>query len=254
MEACRRVGKSRNISIAEPPAPCSAEHPAEAIRLIARCSAFFPRRVKLIGDWYKRDCGKLVGFFGSECLPVSLMPQPSGGYNLIDSRNGTVHPIDPATAKKLLPEAFMLYRILPDKPVSVGKFVRFILPGSSRELWAIAGAGFGSALLSFAFPLMLGMMIDSVIPHAQQSGVYQIALGLLVVVLAMALFSATRSFALVRFEGRIDSTVQAAIWQRLLSLPIDFFSRFTAGDLAFRSMGINAIRNILTGLTINSAM
>lgn len=254
MEACRRVGQGRSISITEPTAPCNADHPASAMGSIARVSAFFPRRVKVLGDWYTRDCGPLVGFLGSERLPVALLPKSHGGYHWIDPRNGSVHPIDADSANNLLPVAFMLYRILPEEPISCGKFVRFILPGSSRELWAIGGAGLGSALLSFAFPLMLGLMIDSIIPNGSHAGIQQIALGLLVVVLSMALFSATRSFALVRFEGRIDSTVQAAIWQRLLSLPIDFFSRFTAGDLAFRSMGINNIRNILTGLTINSAM
>ena len=41
--------------------------------------------------------------------------------------------------------------------------------------------------------------------------------------------------------------MQAAVWDRLLSLPVTFFRRYTVGDLANRSLGINAIREMLTG-------
>jgi NHLM bacteriocin system ABC transporter ATP-binding protein len=252
-EACRLAGRSRRISVISPTTSCSADHPAEAVCSIGRVSGFFSRPVRLQGEWTRHDSGPLVGFLGDERLPVALIPRP-GGYRWIDPRNGAANPLDSRGAEQLLPEAFMLYRKLPEESITPRRFAGFLLPGSARELWAIAGAGFGAALLGFAFPLMLGQMIDSAIPEASHGGIQQIALGLLVVVVSMALFSATRSFALVRFEGRVDSTVQAAIWQRLLSLPVDFFSRFTAGDLAFRSMGINAIRNILTGLTINSLL
>jgi NHLM bacteriocin system ABC transporter ATP-binding protein len=252
-EACRLAGRSRRIPVQTPTAPCSQASPAEAVRALARCSGFFPRPVRLSGDWSRRDCGSLVGFLGDDRLPVALIRR-SRGYRWVDPRSGETRPLDRETAGRLLPEAFMLYRKLPPEPITIGKFLRFIGPGSSHELLAIAGAGFGAALLGFAFPLLLGQMVDHVIPDASLAGIRQIALGLLAVLTAMALFSATRSYALVRFEGRIDSTVQAAIWQRLLSLPVDFFARFTAGDLAFRSMGVNAIRNILTGLTINSLM
>ena len=253
LKACRLAGESGGISITEPTAVFSADYPEKAMRSIGRVSGFFPRMVKLQGDWFRHDSGPIVGFLGSDRFPVALLPG-SRGYSWIDPENGTAHVVDAEFAGRLLPEAFMLFRKLPDKPVSSRKLVRFILPGNNHELWAIAGAGFGAALLGFAFPLMLGHMIDNTIPHASYAGIHQIAFGLLVVIVAMALFSATRSFALVRFEGKIDSTVQAAIWQRLLSLPLDFFSRFTAGDLAFRSMGINSIRNILIGMTVNSLL
>ncbi|HSK77367.1 MAG TPA: NHLP bacteriocin export ABC transporter permease/ATPase subunit, partial [Thermoanaerobaculia bacterium] len=55
------------------------------------------------------------------------------------------------------------------------------------------------------------------------------------------------SLAVLRLGGKIDGTLQAAVWDRLLSLPVSFFRRFTVGDLANRALGINAIREMLTG-------
>ena len=48
--------------------------------------------------------------------------------------------------------------------------------------------------------------------------------------------------------------MQAAIWDRLLDLPAPFFRRFTAGDLADRSLGIGAIRQVLTDVALSAVL
>src|SRR5690606_1860416 len=47
-------------------------------------------------------------------------------------------------------------------------------------------------------------------------------------------------------EGKIDSTVQTAIWDRLLNLPASFFRQYKAGDLVERAMGIHHMKWILS--------
>jgi NHLM bacteriocin system ABC transporter ATP-binding protein len=68
------------------------------------------------------------------------------------------------------------------------------------------------------------------------------------------LFEVTRQFAVLRIETKLDSRVQAAVWDRLLSLPPPFFRRFSAGDLAVRAMGINTIRQLVAGATLSSLL
>ncbi len=65
--------------------------------------------------------------------------------------------------------------------------------------------------------------------------------------LSGSIFQLTRSIAVLRLGGKADGRVQAAVWDRLLSLPVTFFRRYTVGDLANRSLGVNAIREMLTG-------
>jgi ATP-binding cassette subfamily C protein len=48
--------------------------------------------------------------------------------------------------------------------------------------------------------------------------------------------------------------VQAAVWDRLLSLPATFFRRFSTGDLAVRALGINTIYQTITGPTVASVL
>jgi len=64
----------------------------------------------------------------------------------------------------------------------------------------------------------------------------------------------TGSLALVRVEGKVGSALQSAIWDRLLGLPMPFFRDYTAGDLANRAMGIDAIRQVLSASVINALL
>jgi ATP-binding cassette subfamily C protein len=57
-----------------------------------------------------------------------------------------------------------------------------------------------------------------------------------------------------RIEGRTESDLQAAVWDRLLSLPVPFFKDYTAGELAQRAMGISRIRTILSGAVTNTVI
>lgn len=52
----------------------------------------------------------------------------------------------------------------------------------------------------------------------------------------------------------MDAAVQAAMWDRLLRLPVSFFREYSSGDLALRSLGIVQIRQALTGSTITSIL
>jgi ATP-binding cassette subfamily C protein len=51
--------------------------------------------------------------------------------------------------------------------------------------------------------------------------------------------------ALLRAQSRADAGIQAAVWDRLLSLPSSFFREYEAGDLGDRAMGIATIHQIL---------
>ena len=74
--------------------------------------------------------------------------------------------------------------------------------------------------------------------------------GLLVATLAGALFEVTRSFAILRIETKANASLQMAVFDRVLRLPLAFFRNYSAGDLAERANGINALRQALGGATL----
>ena len=58
----------------------------------------------------------------------------------------------------------------------------------------------------------------------------------------------------LRVDGTLDWKLQAAIIDRLLRLPVSFFRQYTVGDLADRTLGIDAIRRVATGRTLRGLL
>jgi len=74
----------------------------------------------------------------------------------------------------------------------------------------------------------------------------QLGAAMFLTALANSAFKICQSIAVVRIESRLDYTLAAAIWDRLLDLPSGFFRQFGAGDLAERAAGVNAIRGVIS--------
>jgi ATP-binding cassette subfamily C protein len=108
--------------------------------------------------------------------------------------------------------------------------------------------------LTLLAPLWIGQLVDSAVPSGNASQLLWITLGLIAAAVAAGWVQLVQSFALLRLEAHADSSLQAAMMDRLLSLPTPFFRHYTTGDLATRVMGINAIRNLLTGTVLQALL
>ncbi len=108
--------------------------------------------------------------------------------------------------------------------------------------------------LTTLIPLLTGQVFDTIIPGAERGLLLQLSMVLFFVYLGQGLFDVARGLALVRAQTRMDVTLEAAIWDRLLSLPLPFFRKYSAGDLASRAAGIGAIREVLAGTTLTALL
>ena len=52
----------------------------------------------------------------------------------------------------------------------------------------------------------------------------------------------------------MNASLQAALWDRMLRLPISFFRRYSVGDLADRVSGIDEIQQTITDNVIETAL
>jgi len=94
-------------------------------------------------------------------------------------------------------------------------------------------------------------IFNDVIPGADINQLLQISLILLSSALGVFLFDLVKAFGLLRFQGRMFSQIQLAFFDRLLKLPVNFFRRFSTGDLSDRVLGLNYINSILNISTLS---
>ena len=123
--------------------------------------------------------------------------------------------------------------------------IKFGTAGRGKDVvWMIVMGAAGGILGTFV-PLATGILFDEILPGAERTQLYQIIMILLVASLAGALFQITRGISVVRIQGGMSASLQAAIWDRVLELPTTFFRDYTSGELASRTMAIQAMNNLL---------
>ena len=250
--ACHALGKSLRIQFKPHPDRRKGSAIGDPVSAIARASGVRVRTVALRGTWWKQDNGPLLGRRESDRLPIALIPNSSGGYRLWDPVARTYSAVHGELAASLEPFAWSFYRPFPPKKLSALDLIRFGVGGCRRDLLTITIVGIAAGILGMVAPIMTGIIFDSVIPGSNRSLLLQIFLLMLVVVFCASLFLMVQSFTMLRLEGRMDSTIQAAVWDRLLSLPAPFFRNYSAGDLATRSLSVSWMRQILTGSVLSS--
>lgn len=252
LDVCHQVAGPLGITIVEPPARAGGEPHRDPLAAIVRASRLRSREVALQGGWWSEDNGPMIAFRGEEKRPVALLQQGASRYLLYDpAASGVLVKVTAAVAAELEPFAHVLYRSLPPRPLNGMDLLRFAIQGRGRDLGVILLTGLAVGLLGLLTPVATGIIFDTIIPGAQLNQLLMLSCALLVSAFSMAIFNFTRGIALLRLEGRMDQHVQGAFWDRLLELPVPFFRGFSSGDLAKRVMGINQMRRILSGTTIN---
>ncbi|KZD09301.1 NHLP bacteriocin export ABC transporter permease/ATPase subunit [Oceanibaculum pacificum] len=221
---------------------------------IARHSHIRVRRVVLLENWYRRDNGPLLAFLGPEKHPVALLPDGIAAYRMTDPATGRTVPVTAGIAEELSGEAYVLYRPFPAKALTLGELLRFGARGLKREFQMTAAMGMLAGLVALATPIATGYLFSSIVPRADIDMHLMVIAGLILAAFGTAAFTVTRSFAMLRIQARMDSSIQTAVWDRLLALPIPFFRAYSSGDLADRANGINAIREIMTGTVMQATL
>jgi ATP-binding cassette subfamily C protein len=253
LAACQALGEQLKVDFVAGSARRDGGPAADPVESIARASGVRYRTVLLAEGWWAHEHGPMLARREADRAPVALVPA-ARGYEWFDPSSGARHRVNAQFAATLEPFGWFFYRPFPARPIGVAELMRFGLLGAKPELLTILLAGVGAALIAMVLPFATGYVFDSVIPGAKRGSLATVALILVVAAVCGALFELMRGFALLRLEGRMDAAVQAAVWDRLLEAPVAFFRRYSAGDLASRGLGIQAMRQILTGSAVTSLL
>ena len=246
------VGERLGIEVT-PPARADRGRRADPVVAIARASRFRTRTVRLEAQWWREDVGPLVGFLKAGETPVALLPERSG-YLLHDPTSDRKVAVDETVAKELRLDARMFYRPLPDHPLGGLDLLRFAARGVGRDIGVLTLCGVVVALLGLLTPVLTGRILGDLVPRAARGEITQWAIILLAVAVVSAALSMVQNLAALRTEGKVDMAAQAGVWDRLMSLPAPFFRRYPIGELSSAALGVNGIRDALSGVAVSAVL
>jgi ATP-binding cassette subfamily C protein len=158
------------------------------------------------------------------------------------------------SSAQLHPHAHQVYAPLPSRPLGPLDVLRFSSSRTARDWLFVVVVGTLTGSLGTLVPLLTGQVFDRIIPGAERGLLHQLTLVLLAVLSGQLLFDLARGLVLVRAQTLMDTRLEAGVWDRLLSLPLPFFRRYSAGDLAARAAGVGSIRQVLAGATLSAML
>ncbi|GAB2979811.1 NHLP bacteriocin export ABC transporter permease/ATPase subunit [Streptomyces pseudoechinosporeus] len=244
--ACKLVARAAGIALADPAQSGTESDRLDPVERIAIASRVRTRAVRLDGRWWRDNIGPLVGHRAASGAPVAMLWR-RGGYVAVHP-SGREAPVEKANAAEFEPRAVMFYRPLPERRLSPLRLLRFSLQGTGGDLRNLALSGLVTVALGALVPIATGKVLGEFVPKAQENLIVQFCLAIMIASVVSAAFMLMQNLTILRMEGRIEATLQPAVWDRLLRLPTKFFTARSTGELASAAMGISSMRRMMAGI------
>jgi NHLM bacteriocin system ABC transporter ATP-binding protein len=222
----------------------------ERLKSYALASGFRYREIALDGTWWKEEGPPFMAVDAATDRPVAVLPR-FRRWRTIDPETLAERPVDAAVAAALKPTGYMLYPSLPDRLTGrdIWRFATFGVGGDIRRLVVTSAAASVAGLL---MPVATGTILGIAIPDGRFTLLGDMLLLLVAAALGSTGFQVARAMSLIRLGTHVDQRLQAAVWDRVVRLRTSFFRRYSVGDLADRILGVDTIRRLLTGSSVNA--
>ncbi|MFF1695798.1 NHLP bacteriocin export ABC transporter permease/ATPase subunit [Streptomyces sp. NPDC058257] len=245
--ACRLVAEAAGITLSGAARGGAVSDRIDPVEQVAVASRIRTRAVRLDGRWWRENTGPLVGHRAASGQPVALLWR-RGGYESVHPVSGRRTRVDQSNAEEFEPQGVMFYRPLPEKGLTPWHLFRFSLRGTGGDVRNLAIAGLVTVAIGALVPIATGQVLGVFVPNGEKSLIVQVSLAVMITSIVSAAFMLLQNLTILRMEGRMESALQPAVWDRLLRLPTRFFASRSTGELASAAMGVSAIRRVLSGI------
>jgi NHLM bacteriocin system ABC transporter ATP-binding protein len=247
LAVCRLVAGAAGTPLPETVHTGPGDHRLAPVERIASGARLRTRVIRLPDGWWKQDCGPLVGHRTGSGAPVALLWR-RGRYEAHDPATGEARRVGAANQVRFERRAVMFYRPLPDEEIRPRRLLRFALFGTTKDLRNLVLASLVAVGLGSLVPLATGQVLGVYVPNAETSLIVQASVAVMAATVVSAMFLLLQNTSILRLEGRLEATLQPAVWDRLLRLPTRFFSDRSTGELASAAMGVSHIRRVISGI------
>ena len=226
---------------------------------LSKASDIRVREVLLRGNWYKKDNGHLIGFYNVDDktqIPVAIIRNPSNRfYTVYNPETEESFILTKQKALQLEPKAFMVYKKFSEGKITWKRLSQFLFNDIKADLSRYILIGLLCTLIGLITPFITKSFIDGIIPLAAKNQAIQICILVFICNISALIGSLAKYLANLRMEIKSDTDLEAAVMDRLLKLPVNFFKGFSSGDLASRISAIPEMRkkafNIVFGSILN---
>ena len=208
----------------------------EVLEFLLRPHGMMRRRVILDDEWDRMASGAMLATRTDDGSVIALIPLGAAHYRFEDHKTGKTVVIDKKNRGLISREAIVFYKPFPQKEMTIGSLIRYIVG-------QIAVSDLIYLILAMLAVTSVGMMLPWInkrlFSDVLLSGSMRMLLGagifLVCATLSGVLFSTLRNLLSARISIKLNVNVFSATMMRILTLPANFFRKYSAGELSSRA-------------------
>ena len=213
------------------------------------------REVVLEGKWYRDGYGPLLGFRKGSGAPVALLPRGLlGSYWFRDPETNLVLKVNRKTAQLLETDALCFYTPLPASKLGFRDITHKIRKSFTwGDLALVALATLAVTLVGFIGPRLYAGITGPVLEMKNLSLLNGAAVFLLTTAVVSQVLTAVRQMLMARLCTKATLAVESSVMMRILTMPVSFFRKYSAGELTRRAGVLTTLCEILlsSGLSVS---
>ena len=228
--------------------PDKLEDMNEQLEYMLRPTGIMRRTVELTGKWWQSAVGAMIAQTKSGDT-VALIPEGGKRYSFFDYESGKRIRVTDKTADLLERQAFCFYKPFPLRKLKLMDISKYILSTLNRAdvmymiFMSLIVQGVGMVL-----PFVNKLLYGGVIPSGKVGLLLPFACLLIGMTVSQTLIRIVNKLVGARISMKMNVSIQAATMSRIISLPANFFSRYSSGDLSSRVEGMQQISLMLSEL------
>ncbi len=227
----------------------------EHMEYLLRPHGIMRRTVNLTKKWYNDAFGPLIGTRKSDGVIVAFIPTGTIGYSYIDPASNKSIKITSKNEDLFEEEAILFYKPFPLKKMNVLSLLKYIWGIISLQdiipTIIITGVITGVGLLT---PIINKLIFGEVVDSGSYSLLYSTGVFLICVTIGTTLFGSAKTLIDGRINTKLNIYIQAATMMRVMSLPAEFFKKYSSGEVSSRTAQISSLSNMLVSTILTSGL
>ena len=213
------------------------------------------RQVVLDKNWWKDAFGPILACTKESGEPVALIPNTFSGYSYMDKSTGKRVRLSQKNAGKFERDAYCFYKPFPQRKLGVPDLMLYMKNCLGvNDLAFIVMGTFAVTGVGMLMPRITKALTGPVVSGGNAGVLVGIAICMLCTAIAFQLVSSVSSMLNLRVQTKTNLGVQAAVLMRVMSLPANFFRKYSAGELTSRIQSVNQLCTLILGMVVSTGL
>ena len=227
----------------------------DRLEYLFRPNGIMRRSIHLEKGWYKNSIGAVLGTRKEDGSAVAFIPKGSAGYAYFNDKTGKWEKLNGSNASLFEEEAICFYKPFPLEKLTMRSLMAYIIETLSlSDFVYIILSTLAATAIGLLSPKLNNLLVGTVV----ESKDYQLLIGITVFMISVSistlLINGITALLMARINTKVTMAVQAATMMRILSLPADFFKKYSAGDMSSRAQYIPMLSSMLVSTVLNTGL